>query len=242
MAGERDTIEFSKSGYFSFLKDSSKIHSSEKAHFNYLAFTFTRFTLLELNFASTFLPPVLNEVLASSTLFTIQLTPTVNQTAPLNTDGLPTYSAIWSSSFDVKTNEQFTTETRYTFFQRMQTNVTVTIGETVFYVSNVQEPIARQTEIIFRNLLFTIVILEVFGLIFLVIKLLIVPLFHMIIDRLRQCLLKNQNVAYVSDTLSMVVVSNPDSSANSQQPNVAEKSRRRWSTIPITMPFDRESQ
>ena len=202
--------------------------------------TLIRFTLLELNFRSTFLPSALNKILAPSTFFALQLTPIVNQTAPLNTDGLPTFSAIWSSSFNVKTEEQFTNETQYTFFQRMQTNVTVTIEKTVFYVSNVQEPIARQTEIIFRNLLFTIVVLEVFGLIFLVIKLLIAPLFYMIVDRFRQYLLKKQKNVCVSDSLALVVVNKTNSPAISQQSDITEQSRRRWSTIPNTMPFDRQ--
>ena len=67
----------------------------------------------------------------------------------------------------------------------MQTNVSVTVSKTVFYVSNVQEPIARQAEIVFRTLLFTIVVLEVFGLLFLIIKLLIAPLSRIIISHAR---------------------------------------------------------
>ena len=109
---------------------------------------------MELSVASTFVSSFLNQVLAPSSLFSLQLTPIVNQTDPLYSEGLPTFSAIWSVSFDVNTDEQFITETRYTFFQRVQTNVTVTIAQTIFYISNKHEPIARQTEIVFHNLLF----------------------------------------------------------------------------------------
>ena len=85
----------------------------------------------------------------------------------------------------MKTDELFAAETRHSFFKRVQTNVSVSISKTVFYVSNVQEPIARQAEIVFRTLLFTIVVLEVFGLLFLIIKLVIVPLSQIIIARVR---------------------------------------------------------
>ncbi|CAM4960785.1 unnamed protein product [Rotaria socialis] len=134
-----------------------------------------RYTLLELNFASTFTPSLVDQVLAPSSLFSLQLTPIINKTAPLSTDGLTVFSAIWSSSYNVKTGEIFNTENRYSFFQRVQTSINVTIAKTVFYVNNMQEPIARQAEIIFRNFLFIFLVLEAFGLLFIVVKLLIAP-------------------------------------------------------------------
>ncbi|CAF1359220.1 unnamed protein product [Rotaria magnacalcarata] len=145
-----------------------------------------RYTLLELNFASTFTSSLVDQVLAPSSLFSLQLTPIINQTAPLSTDGLTVFSAIWSSSYDVKTSEIFNTENRYTFFKRIQTSVNVTIAKTVFYVNNIQEPIAKQTEIIFRNFLFIFLVLEAFGLLVLVVKLLIVPPLRTFIVRCRK--------------------------------------------------------
>jgi hypothetical protein len=56
------------------------------------------------------------------------------------------------------------------------TTLTITIDETSYYIKNVQSPIAKQSEIIFRTLLFTILCLEISALIFLVIKLLVIPL------------------------------------------------------------------
>ncbi|CAF4354532.1 unnamed protein product, partial [Adineta steineri] len=122
-----------------------------------------RFKIMELNFASTFVSSSLDEVLAESTTFPITLTKVVNQTDPLASDGLSTYGGIFSSAFNVNSDILFTNETRYTFIYRTATNITVTTTEDNFYVSNLQQPIARQTEIIFHNLLFTIVILKVFG-------------------------------------------------------------------------------
>ena len=106
------------------------------------------------------------------------MTAIVNETAPLNNDGLAAFSAVWSSSFNVNSDELFTNESRYTFFYRKQTNISVVISESIFYVSNLQQPIARQIEVVFRNLLFTIIVLEVFGLVFLLSKLLLVPLYR----------------------------------------------------------------
>jgi hypothetical protein len=54
------------------------------------------------------------------------------------------------------------------------------------YVSNIQQAIARQTEAVFHNLHFTIVFLELFGLIFLICKLFLVPLFRAIHERLHR--------------------------------------------------------
>ncbi|CAF4620434.1 unnamed protein product, partial [Rotaria socialis] len=151
-----------------------------------------RSTLLELNFSSAFVPPSSDEALAPSTSFAIGLTAIVNQTDPLNSADWPIFSAIWSSSFDVITDELFTVENRYTFFQRSQTNISITIQKSIYYVNNQQEPIARQTEIIFHNLLFTIVVLELFCLLFLINKLLISPLYHNISSLLHYLSKKNR--------------------------------------------------
>jgi membrane protein CcdC involved in cytochrome C biogenesis len=163
--------------------------------------------LLALNVASTFVPASLEHVLALSTSFSLQLTQIINRTAPLISDELAICSAIWSSSFNVKTDELFTKETRYTFFQRTYTNVTVVIEESLFYVSNVQLPIALQTKIIFRTLLFTVVVLELSGLFFLIIKLLLVPVFLAIHERLHHLSKKNR-VSVIKDDLTMVMVNN----------------------------------
>ena len=52
----------------------------------------------------------------------------------------------------------------------------IIISEASFFVKNRQSPIAKQPEVIFHNLLFTIVCLELFGLIFLLFKLALLPM------------------------------------------------------------------
>jgi hypothetical protein len=63
--------------------------------------------------------------------------------------------------------------------------LTINIAETSYYIKNVQSPIAKQAEIIFHTLLFAIVCLELSGLAFLIIKLLLVPLYHKVADACR---------------------------------------------------------
>jgi hypothetical protein len=60
---------------------------------------------------------------------------------------------------------------------------TIDISETSYYVKNVQSPIAKQPEIIFHTILFTIVCLELCGLLFVICKLLLIPIFHKIYTR-----------------------------------------------------------
>jgi hypothetical protein len=146
---------------------------------------------MELKFASTFVSSSLDQILAPSATFPIVLTPIVNQTAPLNTDG--------SSTFNVIKDELFTNESRYTFFYRTQTNVSVTISQSIFYVSNLQQPIARQAEVIFRCLLFTIVVLEIFGLLFVLVKLLLVPMFRGIATCLKKHRARRNRVEVAND-------------------------------------------
>jgi hypothetical protein len=186
---------------------------------------------MDLNFASTFVSSSLDQVLAESTVFSIELTQIVNQTDPLDSDGLSTFSAIWSYSFSVDSDQLFTNESRYTFFYRTQTNISITIDQNIFYISNLQQPIARQTEVIFHSLLFTIVVLEVFGLIFLLVKLLFIPVFRKILDRLRHKMSKSRDTPM--DDLSIIEVKSSTPSNVTQQNVVNRKPLRRWSTVAI---------
>ncbi len=56
--------------------------------------------------------------------------------------------------------------------------LTIVISETSYYIKNVQSPIAKQSEIIFRTLLFAILCLEICALVFVICKLLLIPLYY----------------------------------------------------------------
>lgn len=55
------------------------------------------------------------------------------------------------------------------------TTITIDISETSYYIKNVQSPIAKQGEVIFRTLLFAFLCLELCAMAFLIVKLIIVP-------------------------------------------------------------------
>jgi hypothetical protein len=85
--------------------------------------------------------------------------------------------------------------------------------------------------VIFRSLLFTIVVLEVFGLVFLLVKLLIIPVFHIILNRTRQLLAKSQITP--PDDVAIVEMKNINPSIVNEQILVKRKPLRRWSTVAI---------
>lgn len=94
-----------------------------------------------------------------------------------------TFSGLWQPASTVQTLSDELLYKKIGGFLRylpVQTNLVVQLTETPFYIQNIQEPIARRTEIIFHNILFTIVVLELFGLIFLLFKLLFFPLIDLV--------------------------------------------------------------
>jgi hypothetical protein len=78
-------------------------------------------------------------------------------------------------------NSLFISNAQYVVSALTSTTLNIDITETPYYVKNLQEPIARQSEIIFRNLLFTVVCLEIFGLVFISYKLLFKPIYFKIV-------------------------------------------------------------
>ncbi|CAF5032711.1 unnamed protein product, partial [Rotaria sp. Silwood1] len=64
-----------------------------------------------------------------------------------------------------------------------RTRLIIDMSESDFFVQNTQEPIVRRNEIIFHTVLFSMLCLGLFGLLFLVVKLLIVPIVKFIQER-----------------------------------------------------------
>ena len=60
------------------------------------------------------------------------------------------------------------------------TTLTIDITETSYYIKNVQSPIAKEPEVIFRTLLFAFLCLELSAMTFLIIKLVLIPLYNKI--------------------------------------------------------------
>ena len=179
---------------------------------------------METNFVRTFVSSSLDEVLAPSTVFSLELTQIINRTAPLSSDDSSNYSGIWLSTFKVEEDQLFHEENRYKSYKRIYTNISVTIDQSLFYVSNVQEPIARQREIIFHSLLFTNVVLELFGLLFLVTKLILIPAIQKIIQFIKYRSNKNQVIIIKEDLNKVVVLVDKENTLKNIKPTTIIKS------------------
>jgi hypothetical protein len=138
------------------------------------------YTLVDLDFGQAFSIP--GQLLSQQSLFTVQLTKLINRTYPIDEDGETAFSAMWTA-YIVNTDENFIDENEYKYEANSGTTILIAISETPYYISNTQRPITDQAELIFTDLLFTIVCIEVFGLLFLIFKLGIIPL----IRRLWNC-------------------------------------------------------
>jgi hypothetical protein len=104
----------------------------------------------------------------------------VNETEPLY-DSDSDFGGIWYPTFSYNLNQMFIDADSYIMFANLtSTTLIIAITETSYYIKNVQSPIAKQPEIIFRTILFSIVCLEICALIFVICKLLIIPLYHKI--------------------------------------------------------------
>jgi hypothetical protein len=143
-----------------------------------------KYTVQELAFQEPF--AVLNQTLEQLPTIEIQLIKVLNITEPLQTssDG-EEYSCLYIPSFVYDSNQVFYDEDAFDLYHSLsKTTLTLKITNSVYFIKNIQEPIARQAEIIFHNLLFTIVCIEIFGLIFIIFKLILVPLFMFLLQKM----------------------------------------------------------
>ena len=67
------------------------------------------------------------------------------------------------------------------------TTLTMVITEAAYYIKNVQSPIAKQPEVVFRTLLFAFLCLEMCAMAFLIVKLIILPIFNKILGLYSRC-------------------------------------------------------
>ena len=100
----------------------------------------------------------------------------INHTYPLGEDGETQFSGIWLPTIVGSSDQMFVDENEHIYATSSSTVVSIIISETTYYTLNVQRPITDEDELIFTNLLFTIVCLEIFGLGFLIFQLIFLPL------------------------------------------------------------------
>ena len=108
----------------------------------------------------------------------------VNETEPLF-GSESVFSGIWYPTFTYSTDDMFITASSYVMLSNLSsTTLTFDITETSYYMKNIQSPIAKQPEVIFRTLLFAFLCLEMCAIAFVICKLLLIPLYK----RLSICL------------------------------------------------------
>ena len=110
----------------------------------------------------------------------LMLTKLINLTEPLQLGGVHKFVGIWLPALLSQTSDLFRHREEAETYTLSITTLSVIISESSYYVWNQQLPISRSTEIIFHNLLFTIVCLELFGLGYLISKLIFLPIFKLL--------------------------------------------------------------
>ncbi|CAF1594598.1 unnamed protein product [Adineta ricciae] len=142
------------------------------------------FTLRELNFYQSFSKN--GQILAQTLPVTLSITKVINETESL-TGEEPDFGGIFIPTFIVDLNSLFLSADQYIRNTLPSTTLLLILTETPYYIKNIQRPIAKQKEIIFNNLLFTIVCLEIFGLIFLLFKLILKPVYYLFLRKIFTC-------------------------------------------------------
>jgi hypothetical protein len=100
----------------------------------------------------------------------------INRTYSLEEEGETEFSGVWLPIISGSLDQMFVDESEYKYGTSSSIVLSIVISETSSYMLNTQRPIATEDEVIFANLLFTIVCLEIFGLGFLIFKLIILPM------------------------------------------------------------------
>jgi hypothetical protein len=141
--------------------------------------TNTTSTLRELDTCQFYFTP--NEAIGRITVVPIVFIKIINRTQALNVAEATLYSGLWMPTFTTisLSDEAYYVEFgNYLRYTSSLTVVQVTFDERPFFVKNIQQPIARATELIFHGLLFTSLCIELFAFTFLLIKLFVIPVFR----------------------------------------------------------------
>ncbi len=103
----------------------------------------------------------------------------INLTKPLKVGDNIHYHGRWAPNVAASSLSDELFYEQYGQYQRYiteRTIVTFTLSEQPFYVQNIQQPIVRKAELAFHTLLFCTLIIELFGMSFLLFRLAITPL------------------------------------------------------------------
>ena len=115
-----------------------------------------KYTLQRLDHCELHSTP--NHTLSRNPTALVKLTKAINRTKGMGTEDDVTYSGIWFSSLTIPTLTDIRLLERHgEFFRYLSSDmrVVVEMTESEFYIKNVQEPISRAYEIIFKTVLFS---------------------------------------------------------------------------------------
>ncbi|CAM4786844.1 unnamed protein product [Rotaria magnacalcarata] len=140
--------------------------------------------LKELGFSQAFYNA--DRTLAQSATVSLQLTMAINKTEPLSGSD-SNFTGIWYPTYTVDKNSIFVTREDYISSSNLtKTALTILISQSSYYIKHNQKPIVRQSEMIFKNFIFTLFCMEILGLPLILLKLMIMPLFKFIRSRCKQ--------------------------------------------------------
>jgi len=134
----------------------------------------------ELYFANSY--TMTNRTMSQDPYFNIELIQVINETKPLSINNVSQYSGLWIPTFIMDNDQNFYTQTEYDqYHTNLYTILTIDITQATYYVYNIEKPIIKTTGVIFKNILFASMCLEIFGFAFLIFKLIIIPFIRLII-------------------------------------------------------------
>lgn len=127
-----------------------------------------------------------NETLGRKPHINLVLTKVINKTEPLVVGDRILFSGIFVPTVTTEgISDEFlyNIQGEYKRYLFTYTFLAIDLSETQFYILNRQDPIVREGEMIFHNILFTIAVIEMFGFTFLIFKLIIIPLIRWLTAR-----------------------------------------------------------
>jgi hypothetical protein len=134
----------------------------------------------DLNFSNTF--SMTNRTMSQEPYFSVELIQVINETKPLSLTDASQFSGLWIPTFTTDEDQNFYVESDYEkYHTKYYTILTIDITQAAYYIYNEEKPIIKTTSVIFKNILFVSMCMEIIAFIFLMVKLVIGPLLQFIV-------------------------------------------------------------
>ncbi|CAF4460258.1 unnamed protein product [Rotaria sp. Silwood2] len=139
-------------------------------------------TLNQLDFCQFYTTP--NEAIGRTSYIPIVFIKDINMTYALSESDETLYSGLWMPTFTAvsQSDEAYYVDFgNYLRYMSSLTVIQIMLDERPFFIKNIQQPIVRTGELVFKVLLFTFLCIELFASGILIVKLLILPLLRRIV-------------------------------------------------------------